>query len=103
MVFVARGELLRKLFLSHKRGGEDEFRAAAFEIIAEEQNKNNRQLARDLLRILDNSSVTAIGPIRDTNSLPKDKEKDALLVEVQTPGVTFDDIILGPESKRTIE
>jgi SpoVK/Ycf46/Vps4 family AAA+-type ATPase len=103
-VDVARGELLRKLFLSHKRGGEDEFRAAAFEIIAEEQNKNNRQLAKDLLRILDNSNALAsVGPMRDSNGLPKDKEKDALLVEVQSPNATFDDIILRPESKRTIE
>lgn len=101
---VARGELLRKLFLSHKRGGEDEFRAAAFEIIAEEQNKNNRQLAKDLLRILDNSSaLTSVAPSQGSNGLPKDKEKDALLVEVQSPSATFDDIVLRPESKRTIE
>jgi hypothetical protein len=44
---MARGELLRKLFLSHKRGAEDEFRAAALEIVSEEQAKKNRQLARD--------------------------------------------------------
>ena len=49
---MARGELLRKLFLSHTRGRNDMFRAIALEIIAEEQRKNNNQLAKDLLRIL---------------------------------------------------
>jgi SpoVK/Ycf46/Vps4 family AAA+-type ATPase len=101
---VARGELLRKLFLSHKRGGEEEFRATALEIIAEEQNKNNRQLARDLLRILDNSaSFGSNGSTRDLGSLPKDKERDALLVEVQSPTVTFADIVLRPQNKASIE
>jgi len=101
---VARGELLRKLFLSHKRGGEDEFRAAALEIIAEEQNKNNRQLARDLLGILDNStSPKATTPVRNGNGLPKDREKDALLVDVQTPSASFDDIILRPESRSAVD
>jgi SpoVK/Ycf46/Vps4 family AAA+-type ATPase len=101
---VARGELLRKLFLSHKRGGEDEFRAAALEIVAEEQNKNNRQLARDLLRILDNSTnFNFNGSVREASSLPKDKERDALLVEVQRPDVTFDDIILRPQGRAALE
>ena len=101
---MARGDLLRKLFLSHKRGGEDDFRTVALEIIAEEQSKNNRQLARDLLHILDNSAARnlAASP-RDVASLPKDKERDALLVDVKSPTVTFDDIILRPESKATIE
>lgn len=101
---MARGELLRKLFLSHSRGGDEEFRATALEIIAEEQNKNNRQLARDLLRILDNSSNQNLnGPVRDMVGLPKDKERDALLVDVQNPDVSFDDIILRPESRTAVE
>lgn len=101
---MARGELLRKLFLSHKRGSEDEFHAVALEIIAEEQNKNNRQLARDLLRILDNSAnhkATAL--LRNGNGVPKDREKDTLLVDVQSPSASFDDIILRSESRRAVD
>jgi SpoVK/Ycf46/Vps4 family AAA+-type ATPase len=101
---VARGELLRKLFISHNRGNEDEFRTVALEIIAEEQNKNNRQLARDLLRILDNSANhKPTTPLRNGNGLPKDREKDALLVDVQSPSASFDDIILRPESRRAVD
>ena len=38
---MARGELLRKLFLSHRRGNDAEFHAAALEVIAEEERKSN--------------------------------------------------------------
>lgn len=103
---MARGELLRKLFLSHQRGGDDEFRAAALEIIAEEQNKNNRQLARDLLRILDNSiSTRFVGSYTspDLNALPKDRERDALLVDVQHPTATSGDIILRPANRAAVD
>ena len=37
---MARGELLRKLFLSHKRGHDENFCAIALEIIAEEKGSN---------------------------------------------------------------
>ncbi|MGA7793404.1 MAG: ATP-binding protein [Candidatus Acidiferrales bacterium] len=101
---MARGELLRKLFLSHKRGAEDEFRAAALEIISEEQGKKNRQLARDLMRIMDNTTnLNAVMSFRDGNGLPKDKEKQALLVEVESPDVTFDDIILREQTKAALD
>lgn len=89
--------------LSHKRGTEEQFRAAALEIIAEEQRKNNRQLARDLLSILENATPPASnGPVREIGSLPKDKDRDAILVDIQSPNVTFDDIVLKPESKAAI-
>lgn len=101
---MARGELLRKLFLSHKRGSEDAFRAVALEIISEEQHKNNRQLARDLMSILDNSTnLKSIAAFRDANGLPKDKEKQALLVEVENPTVTFDDVILRHQTKAALD
>jgi SpoVK/Ycf46/Vps4 family AAA+-type ATPase len=101
---MARGELLRKLFLSHKRGAEDEFRAVALEIISEEQNKKNRQLARDLMRILDNSvSMNSVSSFREGNGLPKDKEKQALLVEVEDPNVTFNDVILRPQTRAALD
>ncbi len=101
---MARGELLRKLFLSHKRGAEDEFRAAALEIISEEQVKKNRQLARDLMRIMDSSTnLNPVVSFHDGNGLPKDKEKQALLVEVENPAVTFDDVILREQTKVALD
>jgi SpoVK/Ycf46/Vps4 family AAA+-type ATPase len=98
---MARGELLRKLFLSHKRGAEDDFRAAALEIVSEEQAKKNRQLARDLMNILDSSRP--VTSFRDANGLPRDKEKQALLLEVDHPQLTLNDIILRPQSRSVID
>jgi SpoVK/Ycf46/Vps4 family AAA+-type ATPase len=101
---MARGELLRRLFLSHRRGAEDEFRAAALEIISEEQSKKNRQLSRDLMKILDSSTgINSVKSIREGNGLPKDNEKQALLVEVEDPDVTFGDIILRPQTRAALD
>jgi SpoVK/Ycf46/Vps4 family AAA+-type ATPase len=102
---MARGELLRKLFQSHNRGNEEEFRAIALEIIGEEQKKSNHQLARDLLRILNNSDYPARFPkvANNLGSLPKDKERQTLLVDVRHPDRSFSDILLKPQNKKAIE
>jgi SpoVK/Ycf46/Vps4 family AAA+-type ATPase len=102
---MARGELLRKLFQSHNRGNEEDFRAVALEIIAEEQKKSNNQLARDLLRILDNSGHPNLFPKTANNLgvLPKDRERQTLLVDVRHPDRHFFDIILKPDSKKVIQ
>lgn len=52
---MARGELMKKLLASY--GQDDEFRAVAEQIILEEEQKNNRVLARSLRRTLDNASA----------------------------------------------
>lgn len=102
---MARGELLRKLFVSHKRGSDEEFRAVALEIIAEEQKKNNNQLAKDLLRILDNS--TSVNPfpkaINEGSTLPKNQERQTLLVDIRHPNRDFHDIVLKKDTKKQIE
>jgi SpoVK/Ycf46/Vps4 family AAA+-type ATPase len=50
---MARGELMQKLLASY--GHDDEFRAVAEQIILEEEQKNNRVLARSLRRTLENA------------------------------------------------
>ena len=60
----------------------------ALEVIAEEERKSNHRLARDLMRILDNGIPTA--PLRlelnaNSESLPKDRERHAGLVDVRQP------------------
>lgn len=51
---MARGELMKKLLASY--GRDEEFRAVAEQIILEEEQKNNKVLARSLRKTLDNSS-----------------------------------------------
>lgn len=54
---MARGELMKKLLASY--GRDEEFRAVAERIIDEEEQKNNRVLARTLRRTLDSAVSTA--------------------------------------------
>ena len=96
---MARGELLRKLFLSHNRGQDEDFRSVALEIIAEEEKKKNYQLAKSLLRILENSDSVPTFSKSPNNfgSLPKDRERQTLLVDVRHPEKRFEDILLQPD------
>lgn len=50
---MARGELMKRLLASY--GRDEEFRAVAEQIILEEEQKNNRVLARSLRKTLDNA------------------------------------------------
>lgn len=102
---MARGELLRKLFLSHTRGKNDMFRAVALEIVAEEQRKNNNQLAKDLLRILENSGSSTSFPkaLNDISTLPKDRERQTLLVDVRNPDRLFSEIILKRGTENVVQ
>ncbi|WP_095092948.1 AAA family ATPase [Pseudomonas sp. Irchel 3A5] len=54
---MARGELMKKLLASY--GREDDFRAVAEQIILEEEQKNNRVLARSLRKTLDHATATS--------------------------------------------
>jgi len=103
---MARGELLRRLFLSHRRGNDEEFRAVALEVIAEEERKNNHRLAKDLMRILENGSPTVpvrqVGTVK-TESLPKDSERQTCLVDVRQPNRHMQDILLAKESSDVVE
>jgi len=103
---MARGELIRKLFLRQQRGRDEEFRAVALEIIAEEDKKKNHHLAKDLMRILENGAPNlsnhATSP-RSEMSPPKDRERQTLLVDVREPERRVEDILLRDDNKGVIE
>jgi len=101
---MARGELLRKLILSQRRGNDEEFRAAALEVIAEEERKSNHRLAKDLMRILENGG-TATRPVENMNSVspPKDRERQTNLVDVRQPDRHMQDILLTKDSSTAVE
>lgn len=103
---MARGELLRKLFLSHQRGHDEEFRAIALQVIAEEEKKKNHYLAKDLMRILENGTSTVpnnrLSP-HNATSPPKDRERHTLLVDVREPDRRMEDILLKDENRAVVE
>lgn len=88
---MARGELLRKLFKYYKLKNNSEFEKIALEIVSEEEQKKNHQLAKDLLRILEGANGStvsfAIGP--DLSNLPQDRERHMPLVEIRRPDREF--------------
>lgn len=102
---MARGELIRKLLLSHIRGSDEEFRSAAMQVISEEESKNNHRLARDLLRILENNSSGGLGrPLFPNNGCqaPKDQERQTLLVDIRESEHVMSDILLSKESQSVV-
>jgi SpoVK/Ycf46/Vps4 family AAA+-type ATPase len=103
---MARGELLRKLFLSQRRGDDGEFRAVALQVIAEEESKKNHRLAKDLMRILENGGRSL--PMRpagavNAESPPRDRERQTGLVDVRQPNRRMQDILLTKESASAVE
>lgn len=102
---MARGDLLKRLFLSYLQRNDNAFHSAAMEIIAEEQKKNHTLLADQLQIILSNTMVnsTTVGPQYDRSSLPKDREREALLVEIRKAERYLPEIILSEENYRAIE
>jgi SpoVK/Ycf46/Vps4 family AAA+-type ATPase len=95
---MARGELLRKLFLNFSLNEREGFFAAAAEIIEEEKAKNHALLARDLEKILQNANGKALA----SNSfnydrypeVPKDRETGLALIDVQKFDYSWDRVIL---------
>ncbi len=97
---MARGELLRRLFVSHQRGDNEQFTAAALEIIADEQFKHNNQLAKDLRRILESAPET--GTRGDLAAVPRDRERQTLLGDVLHPTRSLADILLRQDTHEAL-
>ena len=94
---MARGELMKKLLASY--GRDDEFRAVAEQIILEEEQKNNRVLARSLRKTLDNAQTT---PTRPKALAPLIQFPDAAsdFVERIEPEHNKNDIVLSDDNVR---
>lgn len=111
------GELVRKLILAHAKGDAAGFDAAAEEYIAEERRKNHHVLAKELERVLHTTngtrshgasysrflkgSLNLLG-VPETD-LPRDKDRDALLVEVIEPRRSLDDLVLAPVVREALD
>lgn len=64
---MARGELMKKLLASY--GRDEEFRAVAEQIILEEEQKNNRVLARSLRHTLNNATSANVSSSKQPQKL----------------------------------
>lgn len=96
---MARGDLLKKLFVSFKNDDRDAFYEIASEIIEDEKKKNHNILANDLRLILnDNTKSNNMSSFQYKDSNEKE-ETDSTLVEVIYPDKIFLDIIISSEKK----
>jgi len=103
---MARGELLRKLFLSHNQGDNEYFRSVAMQVIAEEERKKNHQLARDLIQILNTEKtqkkMSSTFP-NNYQQAPTGSDLSASLVDIKNPDHNFNDILLTKGNDKTIK
>lgn len=102
---MASGDLLKSLFRSFKQGDEERFYAIAQQIIAEEKRKSHNILARDLQLILENGKVKPISSptLYDFEKLPRDRERETVLLEIRSVERILSDIILDDEVKTQVE
>lgn len=97
---MAKGSYLKKLFQSFNEGNTEEFRSIANNIIEDERKKNHYQLADELQRIINSTSLKQLRKAESNfnnnllHLLPKDKDSNVNLVDVKTSKILLDDLIL---------
>ena len=103
-------EVIQKLLRAHFRGDEAEFRIAAGEIVKQERKLNHTILANELERILTDANgspaqaKTFFAKLSSGNgNLPKDKDKDANLIELTESRRDLDDLVLSPQLRGSID
>ncbi len=107
---ITTAESVRKLLIAHFSGDEQAFRKAAEEYVEEERRKNHHVLANDLERVLckpngSHKSHTAVLSLLglQNGNLPKDKDRDVLLVDVCEPERELTDLVLSVEIREGLE
>lgn len=103
-------EAIRKLLLAHFTGDEAAFRSAALEFVENERRLNHHTLVNDLTRILSEangpsaSRKNVLVPIANGHgNLPRDRERNALLVELAEPRRELDDLVLARSVRESLD
>jgi SpoVK/Ycf46/Vps4 family AAA+-type ATPase len=103
-------EAIRKLLLAHFQGDEAAFRSAALEFVGMERRLNHHTLANDLERLVSEANgppgsrknvLTPLG--NGSGNLPRDKERNAVLVELADPRRELDDLVLSASVRETLD
>lgn len=99
---MARGDLIKDLFLSYKRGDDEAFLAVANVITEEERKKHHVVLANELSRILKNNAQKTVHPTKGLAPLPKDPDRGTPLMEVRWPNQPLDHLVLSDEQRDSL-
>ena len=100
---MARGDLIKDLFLSYKRGDDEAFLAIANVIAEEERKKHHVVLANELARILKNSTPKTVHPTKGLAPLPKDPDRGTPLMEVRWPNQPLGHLVLAAEQRDSLD
>lgn len=100
---MARADLLKKLFTSHKIGDEGTFMKVALEIIEDERKKNHSILADDLKRILVNGNGQSKRSLSTYTAISKDKEDGLALFEIIYPEKYLSDLVTGEKMQKELQ
>jgi len=101
---MARADLLKKLFASHKLGDEEAFIKTAQEIIEDERKKNHGILADDLKRILVNGSGQPKRSLSTyTATISKNMEDASSLFEIIYPEKYLSDLVTSVKMLKELE
>lgn len=109
-------EAIRKLLLAHFHGDDSGFRSVVREVVERERRLNHHTLVKELERILAEADGTpglrrgvfaqlgnGIGNGNGNGNLPRDKERNALLVEVVEARRELDDLVLAGSVRQTLD
>jgi ATP-dependent 26S proteasome regulatory subunit len=107
---ITTAESVRKLLISHFSGDEQAFRNAAEEYVEEERRKNHHVLANELERVLgktngslkSHTAVLSLLGLQNGN-LPKDKDRDVLLVNICEPERELSELVLSDEVRQGLD
>ncbi|MFO0877576.1 MAG: ATP-binding protein [Gemmataceae bacterium] len=101
-------DTIRKLILAHLQGDEGAFRAAAWEVVEQERRVNRSVLANELERVLTEANVQppqrrgVMAPVAN-GSLPRDKDRNAPLIEMVETRRELADLVLAPSVREPLE
>jgi SpoVK/Ycf46/Vps4 family AAA+-type ATPase len=103
---MARGDLLKKLFVSYKKRDDDAFYEAANAVIEEEKKKRHVVLATELKKILSRSvsplNNTTLDIQKDLAPLPKDVDKELPLIDVRVSARRLSSLVLNNDQTKLI-
>ena len=103
---MARGDLLKKLFISHISKNDNDFKSVAENIVREELRKGNSLLAKDLQKILDADASLFLNrpdPINPTFNVPVDTDHGSKLIDVIIEKRRSSEIILKEEKRNQVK
>ncbi|MGO9601361.1 MAG: AAA family ATPase [Isosphaeraceae bacterium] len=106
----AASEAIRKLLLAHFQGDDVAFRSAADEFVENERRLNRHTVANNLERILSDANGqqairknALVSIANGSGNLPRDKERNALLVELAESRRELDDLVLSAPVRESLD